>query len=37
MAYDTELVERLREVLAGEHGVEEKRMFGGVAFLIAGA
>lgn len=36
MAYDTELVERLREVLAGEHGVEEKRMFGGVAFLIAG-
>jgi hypothetical protein len=36
MACDPELVERIREVLSGERGVEEKRMFGGLAFLIAG-
>jgi hypothetical protein len=36
MAYDEELAERLREVLAGEKGLTEKRMFGGLAFLIGG-
>lgn len=35
MACDEDLVNRLREVLAGER-VEEKRMFGGLAFLING-
>jgi TfoX/Sxy family transcriptional regulator of competence genes len=34
MAYDEDLVNRLRELLAEEEGVTEKRMFGGFAFLI---
>jgi len=36
VGYDTELVERIREVLGPLRGVEEKRMFGGLAFLIGG-
>lgn len=36
MAYDEQLAERLREMLAGEPGVSEKKMFGGLAFLING-
>jgi TfoX/Sxy family transcriptional regulator of competence genes len=36
MAYDEDLADRLRELLAGERGVEEKKMFGGLAFLIGG-
>jgi TfoX/Sxy family transcriptional regulator of competence genes len=36
MAYDTELAERIRELLAAERGVDEKQMFGGLAFLING-
>src|SRR5206468_287114 len=36
MAYDEELAERIRELLAGESGVTEKKMFGGLAFLIGG-
>jgi TfoX/Sxy family transcriptional regulator of competence genes len=36
MAYDEELAERLREVLDDEPGVSEKRMFGGLAFLVNG-
>jgi TfoX/Sxy family transcriptional regulator of competence genes len=36
MAYDEELANRLREVLQGEAGLTEKRMFGGLAFLIGG-
>ncbi|NTY60561.1 TfoX/Sxy family protein [Mycolicibacterium sphagni] len=36
MAYDEDLVNRLRELLAAERGIEEKRMFGGLAFLIDG-
>lgn len=36
MAYDEELADRLREVLQGETGLSEKRMFGGLAFLING-
>ena len=36
MSYDVELADRLRELLASEPSVEEKRMFGGVAFLLNG-
>jgi TfoX/Sxy family transcriptional regulator of competence genes len=36
MAYDQELAHRVREQLAGEEGVTEKAMFGGVAFLLHG-
>jgi len=36
MGYDTDLGDRLREALAGDRGVTEKRMFGGLAFLIDG-
>ena len=36
MAYNLELVERLREQLADEVNVLERKMFGGVAFLIDG-
>ncbi len=36
MAYDHDLADRLREVLAAETGLTEKAMFGGLAFLIDG-
>jgi TfoX/Sxy family transcriptional regulator of competence genes len=36
MAYDEELANRIRELIAGEDGVVEKKMFGGLAFLIGG-
>src|SRR3954454_11251671 len=36
MAYDEDLADRIRELVAAERGVEEKRMFGGLAFLING-
>ncbi len=36
MAYDEELADRIRELVAGEVGLTEKKMFGGLAFLIAG-
>ncbi len=36
MAYDEALAERLRELLTGESQLVEKRMFGGLAFLIGG-
>ena len=36
MAYDEDLANRIRELLATEAGVTEKRMFGGLAFLIGG-
>ena len=36
MAYDEELADRIRELVAGESGLIEKRMFGGLAFLIGG-
>ena len=36
MPYDVGLADRLREMLAGGPGVVEKRMFGGVAFLVDG-
>ncbi len=36
MAYDEDLVNRIRELMAAEQGVTEKKMFGGLAFLIGG-
>jgi len=36
MAYDEDLANRIRELLAAESGVTEKKMFGGLAFLIGG-
>jgi TfoX/Sxy family transcriptional regulator of competence genes len=36
MAYDAHLADRVRELLAPLRGVDEKRMFGGLAFLING-
>ena len=36
MPYDEDLAHRIRELLAGDPGVTEKRMFGGLAFLIGG-
>jgi hypothetical protein len=36
MAYDEDLANRIREVVGREKGVTEKRMFGGLAFLING-
>ena len=36
MAYDHELADRVRALLADEPDVTEKKMFGGLGFLIAG-
>src|SRR5215218_8885369 len=36
MAYDEDLANRIRELIATEKGVTEKKMFGGLAFLIDG-
>ena len=36
MAYDEELAARIRDVVQGEPGLSEKRMFGGLAFLVHG-
>jgi TfoX/Sxy family transcriptional regulator of competence genes len=36
MAYDEELAGRLRQLLADESEVTEKKMFGGLAFLVRG-
>jgi len=36
MAYDEALAERIRAELAGETGLVEKAMFGGLAFLLDG-
>ena len=36
MAYDDDLANRIRELMADEKGVTEQRMFGGLAFLING-
>ncbi len=36
MAYDTGLAQRVREILEEEPGVEEKKMFGGLCFLLSG-
>lgn len=36
MAYDEGLAERLREIFSGRAEVVEKRMFGGVAYMMRG-
>ncbi|MFE7743628.1 TfoX/Sxy family protein [Nocardia sp. NPDC057455] len=36
MAYDEELAERIRELIAPGPEVAERKMFGGLAFLIGG-
>ena len=36
MAYDEELAARIRELVSAEPGLVEKKMFGGLAFLIEG-
>jgi TfoX/Sxy family transcriptional regulator of competence genes len=36
MAYDEDLANRVRELIAAEGGVKEQKMFGGLAFLIGG-
>jgi TfoX/Sxy family transcriptional regulator of competence genes len=36
MAYDEELANRVRQHVEAEQGLTEKRMFGGLAFLING-
>ena len=36
MAYDEALADRIRELLAGEPNLTEKKMFGGLAFLVGG-
>ncbi|HET7691307.1 MAG TPA: TfoX/Sxy family protein [Nocardioidaceae bacterium] len=34
MAYDEQLADRIRDLLTGEEGLTEQRMFGGLAFLV---
>jgi TfoX/Sxy family transcriptional regulator of competence genes len=36
VAYDEELASRVRTVLAAQPGVQEKKMFGGLSFMVAG-
>jgi hypothetical protein len=36
VTYDAELADRVRELVLGEAGLSEKRMFGGLAFMING-
>ena len=36
MAYDEELAGRIRELVSGEPRLTEKKMFGGLAFLVGG-
>ena len=36
MAYDEQLAGRIRELVSGESGLTEQKMFGGLAFLIGG-
>jgi len=36
MAYDEDLADRIRELTAGERGLTEKKMFGGLGFLAGG-
>ncbi len=36
MAYDEQLAERVRELVSLRDGISERRMFGGIAFMIAG-
>jgi hypothetical protein len=36
VAYDEKLAGRIRDLIAGEPGLSEQNMFGGLAFLIGG-
>jgi TfoX/Sxy family transcriptional regulator of competence genes len=36
VAYDEQLAERVRDALAGHVGVSERRMFGGIGFMLDG-
>jgi hypothetical protein len=36
MAYDEALAARIRELVAGEPGLDEKKMFGGLGFMVGG-
>src|SRR5262249_5640011 len=36
MAYDEDIANRIRELIAGQRNVTEKKMFGGLAFLVGG-
>ena len=36
MAYDEVLAVRIREVLTEQEGVTERKMFGGIAFMVGG-
>jgi TfoX/Sxy family transcriptional regulator of competence genes len=36
MAYSEELAERIREVIDGRPGVTERKMFGGIAWMVNG-
>jgi TfoX/Sxy family transcriptional regulator of competence genes len=36
VAYDEELADRIRELVAGESDLTEQKMFGGLAFLVGG-
>jgi TfoX/Sxy family transcriptional regulator of competence genes len=36
VAYDEKLAARIRELMASEPGLTEKKMFGGLAFLVGG-
>lgn len=37
MAYDEQTAERVRTVLAGRRGVVEKKLMGGLCFMVGGA
>jgi hypothetical protein len=37
MAYDEDLAARVRRILTGRLEIEEKKMFGGLAFLVRGS
>ena len=36
MAYSEQLADRVRAVLAGHNGTTERKMFGGLAFMLSG-
>jgi len=36
VAYDEDLADRIRELIAGEPDITEKKLFGGLAFLVGG-
>jgi TfoX/Sxy family transcriptional regulator of competence genes len=36
MAYDQDLADRIRELIAGAPDVTERKMFGGLAFMVQG-